>query len=131
MEKVEYKFKQLQNAFTRLEEALSLEFPTPSTKVDSVIQRFEFTTELFWKFLKALLEYKGVTVNAAPIDVIRAAKVAGVLPADDQWIALVRDRNITSHTYDDAQAMAIYERVKNIYTAMFKKFIGDYAESTS
>ena len=130
MEKVNYKFEQLQNAFARLEEALSLDFPTPATKADSVIQRFEFTSELFWKFLKTLLEFKGVIVIAAPVDVIRAAKAAGVLTSDDQWIALIRDRNITSHTYDDAQAMAIYDRIKNNYAIMFKQFIEEYAESS-
>jgi len=78
MEKVEYKFEQLRNAYVKLEEALALEFPTPSTKADAVIQRFEFTAELFWKFLKSLLEFKGAIVDAAPVDVIRAAKEAGI-----------------------------------------------------
>jgi len=131
MEKVNYKFEQLQNSSARLEEALSLDFPTPSTKVDSVIQRFEFTTELFWKFLKALLEYKGVTVNAAPIDVIRAAKAAGILSADEQWIAIICDHGITSHIYDEARAMTIYENIKNTYAAMFKQFIEDYANHSN
>jgi nucleotidyltransferase substrate binding protein (TIGR01987 family) len=131
MDKVNYKFEQLRNAFGKLEEALSLDFPTPETKADSVIQRFEFTTELFWKFLKALLEHKGVIANATPVDVIRAAKTAGILAADDQWIALIRDRNITGHTYDEAQAIAIYDRVKNTYVAMFKQFIESYAKSNN
>ena len=108
---------------------MALEFPTPETKADSVIQRFEFTTELFWKFLKALLDFKGVTVNASPVDVLRAAKLAGLLAADDQWIALVHDRNLTSHTYDEAQAMAIYEKIGSTYAGMFKQFIEEYAKS--
>ena len=126
MEKVDYKFQQLRHATERLEEALSLEFPTPETKADSVIQRFEFTTELFWKFLKALLEYKGIQVNAAPIDVIMAAKTAGMLTADDRWIAAVRDRNMTSHTYDDEKAMEIYGRIRDVYVSMFKQFVEKY-----
>jgi len=130
MEKVNYKYEQLQNAYGRLAEALSLDFPTPATKADSVIQRFEFTTELFWKFLKALLDFKGVIVNASPVDVIRAAKAAGLLAADDKWITLVHDRNITSHTYDDAQAMAIYEKIKDLYANMFKQFIESYERAS-
>ena len=131
MEKIDYKFGQLKSAALRLQEALALDFPTAETKSDAVIQRFEFTTELFWKFLKVLLEDKGVVVNAAPIDVIRAAKTASVLAADEQWIALVRDRNISSHTYDEAQAKVIYERVRDTYAEMFQQFIDGYENSDS
>jgi len=135
MEKVDYKFRQLQSAYERLEEVASIKFPASeigadSIVIDSAIQRFEFTTELFWKFLKTLLEYKGIAVNATPVDVIRAAKTAGILTADDQWIALIRDRNITSHVYDDAQATVIYNKVKDTYVSMFKQFIEDYAGSS-
>jgi nucleotidyltransferase substrate binding protein (TIGR01987 family) len=131
MDKVNYKFEQLQNASTRLDEALSLEFPTPETKTDAVIQRFEFTTELFWKFLKALLEFHKVEASQFPIEVIRTAKEKGILPADDRWALLIRDRNLTSHTYDDAKASEIYNNIKNEYAAMFRNFINDYTRTRS
>jgi len=125
-EKVKYKFEQLHKVSARLNEALLLEFPSPETKADCCIQRFEFTTELFWRFLKVLLEFKGISVNASPVDVIREAKAAGILDADERWIALVRDRTLTSHTYDDAQAKVIYDRIRDTYANMFKVFIEHY-----
>jgi len=129
MEKVNYKFEQFRKASDRLNEALVLEFPTPETKSDSVIQRFEFTTELFWKFLKELLEFRGHGVIPSPMEVIRTAKSANILKADDRWAELIQDRNITSHTYDDVQAMSIYVKIRDIYASMFKQFIGDYEKS--
>ncbi len=129
MEKINYKFSQLQQASRRLDEALALDFPTPDTKADSVIQRFEFTAELFWKFLKAVLDFKGVEVNAAPIDVVRAAKAVGFIAADETWIDLIRDRNLTSHTYDEAQAQEIYQRIRDRYAGMFREFIEQYGQN--
>lgn len=68
-------------------------------------------------------------MSATPVDVIRSAKSAGILQVDDEWIALVRNRNITSHTYDDAQAMSIYIKIKDIYAPMFRKFIESHEKS--
>jgi nucleotidyltransferase substrate binding protein (TIGR01987 family) len=129
MEKVNYKFEQLEKASARLDEALLLEFPTPETKADSVIRRFEFTTELFWKFLKALLDFQGHEVVASPREVIRTAKSAGVIQSDDVWIELIEDRNMTSHTYDDKKAVEIYDRIRDKYAKMFREFIENYART--
>jgi nucleotidyltransferase substrate binding protein (TIGR01987 family) len=129
MEKVNYKFEQLENASARLVEALKRWDSEPGDLVvqDSAIQRFEFTTELFWKFLKELLDFQGHAVTASPRDVIRVAKSAGVLPSDDRWIKLIEDRNLTSHTYNDEQASEIFNRIKEEYAEMFREFIKNYA----
>jgi nucleotidyltransferase substrate binding protein (TIGR01987 family) len=132
MEKVNYKFEQLRNASARLDEALARWHEEPGDLVvqDSVIQRFEFTTELFWKFLKILLESKGHEVVASPLEVIRVAKTAGILEASDKWAELIHDRNLTSHTYDDEQATEIFNKIKDEYAAMFRDFIENYARAS-
>ena len=129
MEKVNYKFEQLQKASARLDEALAMELPNPLIKSDAVIQRFEFTTELFWKFLKELLKFHRVDFTSTPRDVIRTAKSSGFLSEDDRWVSLIEDRNITSHTYNDEQAMIIYNKIKDEYSGMFREFIEDYART--
>ncbi|MBX6423899.1 nucleotidyltransferase substrate binding protein [Thermosulfurimonas sp. F29] len=54
--------ERLKEAASRLEEAL------PRVKDDldrdGVIQRFEFTFELFWKTLKFILEYQGISCTS-------------------------------------------------------------------
>ncbi|MCL2002253.1 nucleotidyltransferase substrate binding protein [Candidatus Saccharibacteria bacterium] len=124
MEKVNYKFEQLRSASARLDEALLM--PDSAIKVDAVIQRFEFTTELFWKFLKELLESNKVEAGHFPLDVIRAAKERAILAADEKWADLIRDRNLTSHTYNEEKAQEIYSNIKDKHAAMFREFINDY-----
>ncbi len=126
MDKIDYKYEQFIKALGRLEEAVGLDFPTIETKHDSAIQRFEFTVELFWKSLKELLNDRGVVVNSAPIDVIRAAKAAGYLADDDVYVKMIRDRNLTSHVNDDAMAAKIYDNVKGIYIGALRRFVEGY-----
>ena len=79
--------------------------------IDATIQRFEFTFELGWKFLKDFFKEKGVLLNY-PKEVIQEAYKVELINNEDVWIRMLLDRNITSHTYDEQLADKIYERIK-------------------
>lgn len=74
---------------------------------DSVFQRFEFAFELAWKLLKTKLNGEGIEANT-PRSVIREAVAAGLLEDGNLWSEMLQKRNLTSHTYDDALARAVY-----------------------
>ncbi|MBS1987932.1 nucleotidyltransferase substrate binding protein [Candidatus Dependentiae bacterium] len=82
--------------------------------IDASIQRFEFTIELFWKLLKRILEAKGVEVRY-PKDVLQEAYAGGLIDDDKMWLKMLRDRNLTSHTYDENLADEIYAHIKLYY----------------
>lgn len=77
---------------------------------DSMIQRFEYCTELFWKYVKKYLEeYVQAPDINGPAPVIRAAYTAGLL-ADkeaEQALAMIKDRNLTSHIYKEEIAQQL------------------------
>ena len=73
---------------------------------DSLIQRFEFCYELAWKTLKLWLESKDIEARNAK-DVLREALAQGILSDGSGWTILHENRNLTSHTYDEAQAEQI------------------------
>ncbi len=81
---------------------------------DSVIQRFEFCTELFWKYVKRFVEDKGQVIEYnAPVPVIRQAFTVGVF---DEWQAeeilkMAKDRNRTSHIYKEEVAQELIEKI--------------------
>lgn len=71
--------QQIQDALAKLEKALaalgtmvSEPIDPKRANIDATIQRFEFTIELFWKYLKRLLAERGVIVQY-PKDVLREA----------------------------------------------------------
>ena len=98
----------LDTALTRLEGALAQ--PVNEFVRDSAIQRFEFTFELFWKSLKAYAEESGV-VAYSPRDSVRTAFQLGVIQEHPDWFRMLEDRNLTSHTYNEATAETIYSHL--------------------
>jgi nucleotidyltransferase substrate binding protein (TIGR01987 family) len=91
---------------------------------DAMIQRFEYSTEAFWKYLKAsLLTEHNLPANS-PRDVIRTglnAKLYGE-EISKELLQMLDDRNLTSHTYVEELAESIASRIpaysKNIEKVM-------------
>ncbi|GAB7386965.1 nucleotidyltransferase substrate binding protein [Bacillaceae bacterium] len=119
-ERILEKFDDYQNALKRLGESLKLNL-FDSIVVDGVIQRFEFTFELGWKLMKAILEYEGISEVNSPRGTIKEAFKFGLIENGDDWIAMMVDRNKTSHIYDEKEACEIYNRVKQQYYDLFRK----------
>lgn len=89
---------------------------TPSQRrlvIAGVIQNFEFSYELCYKMLKRQLEQDA----AVPADIdqlsfkdlVRTAFEAGLLAEPELWFEFRRQRNITSHTYDQLKAQSVYQ----------------------
>ncbi|MCC6143664.1 MAG: nucleotidyltransferase substrate binding protein [Candidatus Hydrogenedentes bacterium] len=77
---------------------------------DATIQRFEFTFEAVWKALKLYLDHQGLQANS-PREVFRQAFAEKLIETEeeaDEWIAMLEDRNLTSHVYREALAEEIY-----------------------
>ena len=99
----------LKRAVARLKEILTLE-PTQAHQ-DGTIQRFEFTFELSWKLMQDLCSYRGKDAFG-PTASIKTAAELEVVDRPQEWLDFLKDRNITTHTYREYDAAAIYQRVK-------------------
>ncbi|MDR2568826.1 MAG: nucleotidyltransferase substrate binding protein [Oscillospiraceae bacterium] len=127
MEKTTLKFQQLKYAYERLDEALKLKFPTPQTKIDTVVHRFEIITASLLVFLKMRLDSEAKIKVASPQEAISTARSLGIFPADERWSELIRDRNSVARSFSDENSAEIYSKIKNEYLAMIKDFIKNYA----
>lgn len=107
----------LNTALSRLD--LALAQPVNEFVRDSSIHRFEFTFELFWKSLKAYAEESGLEAFS-PRDSIRIAFQLGVIQESPEWFRMVEDRNLTSHTYNEATADSIYSHLPT-YTRLVRQ----------
>lgn len=115
MQKLRDSIESLKRANDRLAEATAMGADNPVI-VDGVIQRFEFALELTWKALKRALSEEGVQAQT-PREVLTEAARVGWLHDDALWLSMLKDRNLTSHVYDETMANAIYDRVKHQYQA--------------
>lgn len=106
------KLKDLKNALDRLEKGLKEE-QSNSLVIDGVIQRFEFNYELVWKVLKFYFEYQGLERVNSPRSAFKEAYALGLIENGDDWVDMLTDRNLTSHTYDEQMARKIYRKIRD------------------
>lgn len=110
----------LERALFRLKEALDISDSEENTLfVDGTIQRFEFCIELFWKTLRRALFENGIE-SGTPREALQKAYQAKWLDDEQMWIQMLRDRNQTSHVYQEEIANEIFERIPGYYENMTK-----------
>ncbi len=119
--KINLAFKKLEKALNALEAMAQEPMQTNRGNIDATIQRFEFTIELFWKCLRILLEEQGITAYS-PKEVLKEAFAANLIKNEKEWLNMLKDRNLTSHTYDQDLADEIYEHIKNYCTTLRSNF---------
>lgn len=90
---------------------------------DGVIQRFEFTFELAWKCIKALLEYEGFKGLHSPRSVLREAFAGELITNEEMWLKMLKDRNLTSHLYDEGIAITISQNIQSHYVDMLDELL--------
>lgn len=76
-----------------------------------VIQHFEFTYELSWKFIQRWLRLNASPADADPLtrrELFRAAAQYGLISDPKPWFKYSEARNLTSHTYDRAVADQVF-----------------------
>jgi len=125
MDSKNQKLLNYQNALNRLKEAVAAYKEENSGDVvrDGMIQRFEFTYELAWKTTKAYLEDIGLADRNNPKAVIKEAYVQKIISNEETWIQMLRDRNMTSHVYQEEVAAEIAERIANMYVREFESLL--------
>ena len=96
----------LKKALSSLERAILQ--PLDEFTRDSVIQRFEFTFELSWKYLKKYLESNRPIEDDSIKGILREALQLNLISNIDQWFAFHKSRNLTSHTYNEETAQEVY-----------------------
>lgn len=83
-----------------------------------IIKNFEFVYELSWKSLKRKLEDEGQQTTT-PKDVIRTGYKYHYLLDEALWLQIIKDRNLTVHTYDQSLASELVDHIKSTYLEEF------------
>jgi nucleotidyltransferase substrate binding protein (TIGR01987 family) len=86
---------------------------------EGLIQRFEYTHELAWNVLKDFLENAGNTNLFGSKDATREAFASGLINNGEVWMDMIKSRNKTSHTYNEATADEIFRKIIEEYLDEF------------
>src|SRR3989338_8440552 len=121
------RFQNFEKAFKDLEATIKLKNTSKAERA-GLIQFFEMTFELSWKTIKDYLEAQGYQVNG-PREALKQAFQIHLLEEGHLWMKALEDRNLTTHTYDEAISQKIeslirdkyYLILKNLYLSLKKK----------
>lgn len=101
--------KDFQKAVKRLEEALALK--KDEFTRDSAIMRFQLCFDLAWKAIKVYAKEEGVDCFS-PKSCFKTAFQLELIDYDQQWLEMIDDRNLITHTYAEETAEEVYGRLK-------------------
>jgi nucleotidyltransferase substrate binding protein (TIGR01987 family) len=118
MERLRLKYQDAFNALKTVEDILKEPFSMIIR--DATIQRFEYTFEALWKFLKKYLKEKEGIVSNSPKACFKEIFSLGFLTEEEtvRCLEMTDRRNDTSHTYKEEVAKLIYSKIKGYYTLM-------------
>jgi nucleotidyltransferase substrate binding protein (TIGR01987 family) len=86
-----------------------------------LVKSFEYTYELAWNTLKDFYEYQDGSELQGSRDTIQLAFKRGLLDNGEIWLKMLKDRNRTSHIYDEVLAKGIANSIINEYFVEFIK----------
>lgn len=124
------RLQSFRKAFRRLSDAAALAAERKLTDLEQqgIIQVFEFTHELAWNTLRDFLEPTGATNLFGSVNTTRAAFAAGLIENGEAWMEMIKDRNLTTHSYDERTADKISSAILSSYVPEFGKFAQRFAE---
>lgn len=109
------RFDNYQKALTKLKDYAEQE-NLNELESQGLIKAFEYTFELAWKTLQDYIgEVKGTPEVKGPRPVIMDSFKEGFIHSGEVWMAMLRDRNRSTHTYDEAISKEIIKAIRTEY----------------
>ncbi len=118
------RFANFERALAQLASAVELSSVRELSQLEKqgVIQAFEFTHELAWNVLKDFFLDQGNQDIKGSKDATREAYKVQLIKDGEIWMAMIRSRNRSSHTYDEALAEELAQAIMRDYFPCFKEF---------
>jgi nucleotidyltransferase substrate binding protein (TIGR01987 family) len=118
------RFANFNQALAQLTEAIELEATRPLSNLErqGLVKAYEYTYEMAWNVMEDYFAFQGTVSITGSRDAIREAFQRELIEDGDTWMAMVRDRNRTVDTYNEAVALEIAGNITHQYHALFLAF---------
>jgi nucleotidyltransferase substrate binding protein (TIGR01987 family) len=115
------RFSNFKKAFGQLDSAVKLCQTRDLSDLEKqgLIQAFEYTYELSWNLIRDYFRWQGNANIVGSRDAIREAFANGLIEDGEGWMRMLKDRNRTSHTYNEETAREILENILTHYHLLF------------
>lgn len=117
------RFEQYCKALHQLESAVKTYASTDLDIIkEGIIQRFEFTHELAWKLMQDILKSQGFFDIIGSRTATKMAFNQGLITKGEIWMAMIKSRNLTVHTYDEQILNSEYGKITEDYLPLMIEF---------
>lgn len=93
-----------------------------------LVQGFEFTHELAWNVLKDYLEDNGISGVIGSKGATREAFKNGLIDDGEAWMEMIKARNLSSHTYNQATAEEVVGMIVTCFYPAFERMTHKFLE---
>lgn len=118
-------YETFKKSFSKLQEFIDTDNGSEKDRA-AIIYAYEYTFELWWKTLQKYLQNCETITEFGPGSTIRNAFQYGLIDEGQDYMDLLRDRNLIAHTYKESVATEIYERIVKIHIKTLEKFIKEF-----
>lgn len=118
-------YNAFRKAYLKLSEFIEKDDKSEVSKA-AIIHAYEYTFELWWKTVQKYLEYVGSVEDYGPSATIKNAFQYNLLEDGQIWMDMLRDRNLTAHTYKEDIANDIYGRIITLHIKALKEFVENF-----
>jgi nucleotidyltransferase substrate binding protein (TIGR01987 family) len=115
------RFRNFNKAFLQLKKFIDKK-ELNELEEQGLIKSFEYTYELTWNSLKDYFEYQGNNNINGSRDAINERFSRGIIIDGEGWMNMFKDRNRTSHTYNENTAKEIVYNILNLYFNLVNAF---------
>jgi len=115
------RFENFQKAFAQLAKFIEKQ-ELNELEEQGLIKAFEYTYELAWNVMKDYYQYQGEDNIQGSRDAIRLAFKRGLVEDGEDWMAMIKSRIMSSHTYNEELVQEIKAAVLNKYYPLFERF---------
>lgn len=116
------RFSNFERTLNFLKDALEIENPDIVQKA-GLIQFFEIAFELSWKVMKDYLQEQGFSELRFPRETIKIAFESDLIADGQTWLEALKNRNLTSYTYDEEVADKVVALIRNPYYSLLQELL--------
>ena len=118
-------YETFKKAFSKLKEFVETDNGSEKDR-GAIINAYQYTFELFWKTLQKYMQQQEMLDELGPGSVIRTAFQYQIIDDGPKYMAMLKDRNLITHTYKEDVAEDIYLGIKEEYINLFENFIKNF-----
>ena len=115
-------YEMFKKAFYKLKEFIDTDNGSEKDRA-AIIHAYEYTFELWWKALQKYLQQYETVTEHGPGATIRNAFQFGIIEDGEDYMDLLRDRNLIAHTYKENIAIEIHDRIVEKHIKTLSNFI--------